>query len=128
MRISLDHAHIFASNLDATIHFFQAMFGATVIWDEDAAGARTVRLAIGRAFIHIYDQPPREGRRGIVHHLGIETDDLHGLVERMKTRGFHFRNAIRDEPRFRYVMIAAPDDLLIELFEAKEPGRWGMET
>ena len=124
MRISLDHAHIFASDVSATIDFLVRMFGATVVWDEEAAGTRNVRMAIGRAFIHIYDQQPRTERGGPVHHLGIETDDLTGLVERMKANGFEFRNPIRDEPRFRYVMVAGPDNLLIELFQSREPERW----
>lgn len=127
MRITLDHAHIFASNIDATVGFFQSMLGASVVWDEEAAGARNVRLKLGRAFLQVYDQPPR-GRAGVVHHLGIETDDLDKLVERMKASGFEFRNRIRTEPRFRYVMIAGPDGLLIELFQTGEPERWKIET
>lgn len=128
MRIALDHAHIFASDVAATIEFFRAMFDAVVVWDEQAAGARNVRLRIGRGFVHLYDQPPRGPRGGAVHHLGIETDDLDALVARMKSRGFEFRNAVRDEPAFRYVMIAAPDGLLIELFECREPARWRIPT
>ena len=124
MRISLDHAHIFASDVSATIDFLIRMFGATVVWDEEAAGTRNVRMALGRAFIHLYDQPPKTERGGPVHHLGIETDDLAGLVERMKANGFEFRNPIRDEARFRYVMVAGPDNLLIELFQSREPERW----
>ena len=124
MRISLDHAHIFASDIDATIDFLSRMFGATVVWGEEAAGTRSVRVQIGKAFIHIYDQAPRSERGGPVHHLGIETDDLDGLVTRMKAEGFAFRNAIRTEPKFRYVMVAGPDNLLIELFQSLEPGRW----
>jgi catechol 2,3-dioxygenase-like lactoylglutathione lyase family enzyme len=126
MRIHLDHVHIFASDVAATVAFFETMFDARVVWDEEAAGARNVRLRIGRGFVQVYDQPPRATRRGTVHHLGIETDDLDALVARMKARGFAFRNPIRDEPKFRYVMIAAPDDLLIELFECREPERWGI--
>ncbi len=124
MRISLDHAHLFASDIDATIAFLADMFAAEIVWDEEAAGTRSVRLAIGRAFIHIYDQPPKSERGGPVHHLGIETDDLEGLVARMKAKGFEFRKPIRDEPKFRYVMVAGPDNLLIELFQSKEPAGW----
>jgi catechol 2,3-dioxygenase-like lactoylglutathione lyase family enzyme len=124
MRIGLDHVHLFASDVEASVEFFRSMFGATVVWDEDAAGARNVRLALGAAFIHLYDQPPRAPRGGAIHHLGIETDDLDGLVARMTAQGFRFRNPVRDEPRFRYVMVGGPDDLLIELFECREPERW----
>ena len=128
MRVSLDHVHIFSSNLPATIEFFTQMLGATVVWDEEAAGSRNLRLALGRAFIHLYEQPPKSERGGPVHHLGVETDDLDGLVARMKENGFQFRNAIREEPRFRYVMIAGPDNLLIELFQCREPDRWRIES
>lgn len=126
MRIDLDHAHIFASDVAATVAFFCDMFGATLVWDEEAAGVRNVRLRVGRAFLQVYDQPPRGARGGAFHHLGIETDDLDALVARMRGRGFDFRNPIRDTPQFRYVMVAGPDDLLIELFECREPARWGI--
>jgi catechol 2,3-dioxygenase-like lactoylglutathione lyase family enzyme len=124
MRVGLDHVHIFSSNISVTVEFFCMMFGATVVWDEEAAGVRNVRLALGDAFIQIYDQPPKTPRGGAVHHLGIETDDLDALVSRMKEHGFHFRNPIRDEPKFRYVMLSGPDDLLMEVFQCLEPDRW----
>jgi catechol 2,3-dioxygenase-like lactoylglutathione lyase family enzyme len=124
MRISLDHAHIFASDINATIDFFTRMFGATVVWDEEAAGTRSVRLQVGKGFVHIYDQPPKSAQGGPVHHLGIETDDLEALVEKMKAEGFQFRKPIRVEPKFKYVMVAGPDNLLIELFQSLEPERW----
>lgn len=126
MRINLDHAHIFSSDVEVTLAFFQSLFDARVVWDEEAAGARSVRLAIGRGFVHVYDQPPKTETGGVVHHLGIETDDLDSLVAKMKAKGFEFRNAIRDFPKFRYVMVAGPDDLLIELFQCHEPERWGI--
>ena len=128
MRVSLDHAHIFASDAAATVRFFQTMFGASVVWDELVAGARGIRLQIGHAFINVYDQPPKAPRGGAVHHLGLETDDLAGLVREMTSRGFVFRNPIREDKEFKYVMIAGPDDLLIELFECHEPDRWRIRS
>ncbi|HVJ74054.1 MAG TPA: VOC family protein [Casimicrobiaceae bacterium] len=124
MRVGLDHVHLFASDLDETVDFFRTMFGATLVWDGEAAGARNVRLALGNAFLQVYDQPPPRPRGGPMHHVGIATDDLDALVRRMQANGYAFRNPVRDEPRFRYVMIAGPDDLLIELFEPREPDRW----
>jgi len=128
VRISLDHAHIFASDLEATIRFFRTMFEAVVVLDEVLAGVRGVRLQIGQAFIQVYDQPPKGPRGGAVHHLGIETDDLAGLVGKMKSKGFVFRNPVREDKTFKYVMIAGPDDLLIELFECREPARWRIHS
>jgi hypothetical protein len=39
-----------------------------------------------------------------------------------------FATDVWEQPQFRYVMIAAPDDLLIELFEWREPQRWQLKT
>ena len=128
MHVGLDHVHIFSSDLSATIDFFRTMFGARVVWDDEAAGVRNVRLALGNAFLQVYDQAPKKPRGGAVHHLGIETDDLDALVLRMEAHGFRFRNPIRDEPKFRYVMISGPDDLLMELFQVREPDRWQLKT
>lgn len=127
MRVSLDHIHIFSSHLAATVQFFTEMLGASVVWDENAAGVRTIRLALGRGFVHVYDQPPKGERAGAIHHVGVETDDLDALVGRMKANGFEFRNVVREEAKFRYVMVAGPDNLLIELFQCHEPERWQIE-
>lgn len=122
--ISLDHAHLFASDLVATIMFFTKCFDAEVIWDEEAAGVRNVRIQIGSSFIHLYDQAPKAPRGGAIHHLGIETEDLEGLLVRLKSLGITWKNEIKEEKKFKYVMVEGPDDLLIELFECKEPERW----
>jgi len=126
--ISLDHAHLFTSDLSATITFFIKCFNAEVIWDEEAAGVRNVRIKIGRSFIHLYDQAPKAPRGGAIHHLGIETDDLEDLVLHIRNHGVTLKNEIKEEEKFKYVMIKGPDDLLIELFECKEPERWKIAT
>ena len=117
MQIDLDHTHLFASDLDETVRWWSEMLGAQVVFDVEIAGARNVRLAVGRGFIHLYDQPPRVVGSGSVHHLGIQTDDLEALVASMETKGFRFRYRIRDLGVLKYVMAAAPDDVLLELFE-----------
>jgi len=74
-------------------------------------------ISIGESKINFYDQPPKDKSRGPIHHLGIETDDLEALVEHMKHKGFHFINEIKDIRTLKYVMAAAPDNVLLELFE-----------
>ena len=117
MKISLHHAHLFASNLDESIKFYQEMFGAKVLFDLEMAGARNVMISIGSSKINFYDQPPKDQGRGAVHHLGIETDDLEALVSLMKNQGFQFIKEIKNFGPLRYIMAAAPDNVLLELFE-----------
>ena len=78
--------------------------------------------------MQVYDQPPKTTKGGVVHHLSIETDDLDTLVAKMKASGLPFRNSISEFPKFRYVIVAGPDDLLIELFQCREPKRWEIPT
>ncbi len=117
LRCDLHHAHLFASDLDASIRFYQRMFDAEVVLDAEVAGARNVLIRIGSAHINFYDQPPKDAGRGVVHHLGIRTNDLAALVERMKSRGFEFRKPITDLGALKYVMAEGPDGILLELFE-----------
>jgi catechol 2,3-dioxygenase-like lactoylglutathione lyase family enzyme len=118
--VNIDHAHLFASDIDATISFWQTMFGATLEWDRQAAGVRNVYLRVGRGAINLYDQPPRHVGAGSIHHIGIETDDLDALVSHMRAQGFQFRKPINEQPGFRYVMVAAPDEVLVELFQVRD--------
>ena len=82
--IRLDHTHIFASHLEATVTFYRTMFGARVVYDTSLVGRRNVRLDIGGTALHVYDQAPRSADRGLIHHLGIRTDDLESLMAHMR--------------------------------------------
>jgi catechol 2,3-dioxygenase-like lactoylglutathione lyase family enzyme len=84
--ISLHHAHLLASDVDATIAFWREHFGVAVVFDEAFAGARNVFLRIGEGRLHLYAQPPRHTGPSNVHHLGVETDELHELVARLRGR------------------------------------------
>ncbi len=117
MDCNLHHVHLFASDLEASLQFYREMFGAKVIFDETAAGARNVMIQIGKGRINFYDQPPRGTGPCAVHHLGIHTEDIHGVVSHMEAKGFHFRNPVRDFGELKYVMLEGPDQVLIEIFE-----------
>lgn len=113
----LHHVHIFASDLDASVRFYQDFFDGTVILDMELAGARNVFMKVGTGRIHFYDQPPKFSGRGSIHHFGIQTYDIEGVVKRMKARGIPFTKDITDAGFWKYIMVPAPDDILIELFQ-----------
>jgi catechol 2,3-dioxygenase-like lactoylglutathione lyase family enzyme len=117
MQNHVHHAHLFASDLEASLKFYREMFGGEVLADLNMAGARNVFLAIGKGRLHFYDQPPKDEGKGAIHHIGIQTDDLEGLVARMKSKGFQFRKEISDFGFWKYVMVQAPDQVLLELFQ-----------
>lgn len=120
MKCDLHHTHLFASRLDDSVRFYREMLGAHEVFDGDLAGARNVHLRIGSGSLAFFDQPPRHDGQKVVHHLGIQTDDLDALVAHMRARGHRFRDGIVDAGVLRFMMAMAPDGLLLELFELPE--------
>ncbi len=121
----MHHAHLFASNLEASLKFYTEMFGGEIVFDLNMAGARNVFVRIGRGGINFYDQSPPVQAKGAIHHIGIQTDDLEALVAHMKAKGFPFRKAITNVGFWKYVMVQGPDGVLIDLFQVipdKIPG------
>ena len=117
-RYHLQHTHLFASDLDATIDFYRTWFDAEVIWDGDVAGARNVFMKIGIGAMHLYDQPPRDRGKNAIHHLGMQVVGLADLYQRMKAADLHVPNPIRHfEGGGGYFMLGAPDGVVIEVFE-----------
>ena len=116
------HAHLFASDLDAALAFYRQWFGAEVAWDGIFAGVRNVFVRIGSGRLHFYDQPPPAPGRNAVHHLGIRVHGLESLIARMREGGVTLRSAIRRHPEGSYLMLEAPDGVLLELFEPDPAG------
>ena len=116
MTESLHHVHLFCRDIDATVGWWRDTLGAVVAVDSELAGSRNVFLTVGSGRLHLYDQPPPEDGRGAVHHLGIRSDDLPALVARLKDKGVTFRSDIREHGSWRYIMVEAPDGVLLELF------------
>ena len=113
----IHHVHIFASDIEHSIDFYKDFFGGEVILDMDFAGARNVFMKIGNGRIHFYDQPPKQTVRGAIHHFGIQTDGLEGVIEKIKAAGIKLKKEVTDFGFWKYIMVPAPDNILIELFE-----------
>ena len=109
----LHHTHLMASDLESTIAFWQAHFGADVVADESMAGSRNVFLDVGGGRINLYDQAPNH--RGPVHHLGLQVDDLEATVAKLESEGWQPRPIKTDGP-LSYSMVEGPDGVLIEVF------------
>jgi len=111
------HVHLFASDIEKSLAFYRDAFGGKVVLDENMAGARNVFMRIGTGRIHFYDQMPSFSGRGSIHHFGIQTDDINGVVEKLKAMYVPFTKGITDIGVWKYIMVPAPDNVLIELFQ-----------
>ena len=117
----VDHAHVFATDIDATIQWWCGHLGAKVCFDDRLAGSRNVFLAVGTGRLHIYDQAPGDRGRGAVHHLGVKVANLRDVWPRLQAQGITSPHGLREQDGWRYVMISAPDGILVELFEFDDP-------
>jgi len=117
MNSHMHHVHIFASDIDESIRFYEEFFYGRIVLDAELAGARNVFMRVGTGRIHFYDQAPKNPGRGSIHHFGIQTDDIDKVVDQMKSKGVSLQKEITDLGFWKYIMVPAPDDVLIELFQ-----------
>ena len=117
MPCHIHHVHIFASDINKSIKFYEEFFGGQVIFDSELVGERNVFMRIGHGRLHFYDKPPKNPGRGSSHHFGIQTDNIEEVVVKLRSGGVALRKGITDLGFWKYVMVPAPDDILIELFQ-----------
>ena len=111
------HVHLFAADIEKSLSFYQEFFGGEVVLDLEVAGARNIFMKVGTGRIHFYDQSPKRPGPGSIHHFGIQTDDVERDYRRMKAAGVPFNKDVVDLGYMKYIMVPAPDSVLIELFE-----------
>jgi hypothetical protein len=97
--------------------FYEEFFGGKVVLDAELAGQRNVFMKIGSGRLHLYDQPPKNPVRGSIHHFGIQTDNIEEVVGNLKAKGIVLKKDITDLGFWKYMMVPAPDEILIELFQ-----------
>ncbi len=114
------HVHLFASDIDRSLDFYQTFFQGKIVLDMNIAGARNVFMRVGTGRIHFYDQPPKHAGPGSIHHFGIQTDDVRRDYRIMRSKGVVFTKDIVDLGFWKYIMVPAPDNVLIELFEVDQ--------
>ena len=55
--------------------------------------------------------------KGSIHHFGIQTDNIEEVVSKLISGGVVLKKGISDLGFWKYVMVPAPDEILIELFQ-----------
>jgi catechol 2,3-dioxygenase-like lactoylglutathione lyase family enzyme len=113
----LHRVHIFASDIEKSIKFYEEFFGGKVILDAELVGTRNVFIQIGNGRLHLYDQPSKNPGQGSIHHFGIQTDNIEAVIEKLKSGGVALKKNITDLGFWKYIMVPAPDEILIELFQ-----------
>jgi len=114
---SVHHVHLMAADLDASLTFYQRWFGAEIVADFTYAGARNVAVQIGQGRLNFYDQAPKGTDRNAFNHIGLVVYGLEGLADAMTEAGVHLPKPVQRFDDGSYLMVEAPDRVLLELFE-----------
>jgi lactoylglutathione lyase len=123
---SFDHIHIYCSDLEATARWFIESLGAQDVGRPESRGVPSVRLKLGGANVYLRPAradedlvPPGPPQFG-TNHFGVRVADVDASIAELKRRGVVVTVEPWDfSPSSRIAFIKGPDEVLIELVQAR---------
>lgn len=119
----IDHVNIIAKDLDATVAFYERLFGFTVerpdfgggfqgCWLTDETGRAPIHLMAWNAERHGAD---RGSATGSIDHVALACDDFDGLLQRCEELGVEHQVNDRRIGNFRQIFVTDPNEVTLEL-------------
>jgi catechol 2,3-dioxygenase-like lactoylglutathione lyase family enzyme len=121
--VSIDHVHIHASDPAKTIEFYESFFGAQVIQKFESMGRRLTIMSLGdKSKLCILHVPPAVEKpnpeMASIDHIGIEVENIEGLINRLKEKGFIFPvDLTQSSSGAKIAFCFGPDNVYLELIE-----------
>lgn len=122
MNYAIEHLAIRCRDINASVDYFQRLFGAQVILQRYLTNdRRIVFLRLGDTMLELMSMgkaaepvDPREHYG--VHHIGIKTNDFASALEELKAKGADFLGEpFEPTPGIKLVFIREPNGAVIEL-------------
>ena len=122
MQFAIEHASIRCRKLEASIEYYQKMFGAQVMLRRNLPNSKQIAyLQISDTMLELMDfgpaaEPvdPRE-HYGVTH-IGIKTDDFDAAYRDLKAKGAEFLGEpFEPAPGIRLVFLREPNGAILEL-------------
>lgn len=122
MAFAIEHASIRCRNMEASIEYYQRMFGAKVRLRRNLSNSKKiVFLRIGDSMLELMDFGPAaepvdpRDHYGICH-IGIKTDDFEAAYQDLKAKGAEFLGEpFEPTPGIRLVFLKELNGAVIEL-------------
>lgn len=110
MPARLEHANLTVSDAAETARWMAELFGWRIRWQGPVSlGGHTVHIGSEDQYLALYQppeptQPPSDDRRrrGRLNHVGVVTQDLAAIEERVRALGFEPCNHADYEPGRRF--------------------------
>jgi lactoylglutathione lyase len=122
MKYAIEHVSIRCREIEASIEYYQKMFGAQVMLRRNLPSSKQiVYLQIGDTMLELMDFGP--GKESVdprehygVTHIGIKTDDFDSAYRDLKAKGADFLGEpFEPAPGIRLVFLREPNGAIIEL-------------
>jgi catechol 2,3-dioxygenase-like lactoylglutathione lyase family enzyme len=122
MQYAIEHVSIRCRNMEASIGYYQKMFGAQVMLRRNLPNSKQiVYLQIGDTMLELMDfgpaaEPVDPREHYGVYHIGIKTDDFDAAYRDLKAKGADFLGEpFEPTPGIRLVFLREPNGAVIEL-------------
>lgn len=118
----IEHANITVSNVNASVAFYQKLFGARVRWQGSTGnGNRAAHIGVDDTYLALFEsdsagQAPYGYRTVGFNHLGFEVDNLDTYRVQLQSMGVEVTGEEDYEPG-RRLYFRDPDGVEIELVE-----------
>jgi len=122
MGFAIEHVSIRCRNMEASIEYYQRMFGARVLLRRNLPNSKKiVYLKIGESMLELMDfgpgaEPVDPREHYGVFHIGMKTDDFDSAYRDLKAKGADFLGEpFEPTPGIRLVFLREPNGAIIEL-------------
>jgi predicted enzyme related to lactoylglutathione lyase len=116
MAFKLNHVHLKTDDPKSTADFYVQNLGATMVSEIADRGYRLNLHGLTLNVTKIIADQKREQRLGM-EHFAIDTDDLDGVVEKLKANGAQVMEEMTSGTGRRICFLQGPDGVQFEILE-----------
>lgn len=118
---TLNHLHHETRDVDASVTFYQKVFGATSEPPFERGGATWVKVHVGDVAVMVTNRPCSDnalGRYQGMDHFGLMTDDFDATIATIQQEGANiWFGPTKLDTGMRIAFVSGPDNIKIELME-----------
>ena len=116
MTIKLNHVHLKTKDPEKTAKFYVETLGAKIVGQAGSGGYRLDLHGLSLNVTNFIEAQTREQKYGM-EHIAIDTDELDGLVEKLKARGINILEQTTISGGRRVCFFEGPDGVQLEFIE-----------
>ena len=123
--LRLHHLHIRAADAWKTARWWAGVFDGSIAGEFGDAQTDRIRVVLGGTMLNVSSPQPGHpthpaypGPHYGLDHFGLETDDVYGSLQRLRSKGVEATGSVTESPDgSKVVTVGGPDDVRVELVQ-----------